>query len=135
MTTLVQVLESPELSALFWPTLEGLVRDMAVRRVTTSLVLNHVALEAGLEVSKDEIFDAINNEARANPGREKVVFDYYRTDPQAQGRIKAEVLAEKTIDHILSKVQLTERRVPRGEFLFQCACEGLVDERRKAKPA
>ena len=51
------------------------------------------------------------NEAKRYPGQEKAVFDYYLKNKQAVEALKAPVMEEKIVDHILSKVQIVDKTV------------------------
>ena len=43
--------------------------------------------------------------------------DYYRKNPRALAEIRAPLFEEKVVDHIISQVKLTDRKVSRDELL------------------
>jgi len=53
---------------------------------------------------------------RQYPGEEKQVYDFFRNNPQMMAQIQAPLFEDKVIDHILSKAQVTERKVSREEL-------------------
>ena len=55
--------------------------------------------------------------ARAYPGQEKQVWEYYQKNPEATGRSpRADLFEEKVIDKILSDAKVTERKVAKDEL-------------------
>ena len=93
-------------------------RRIAERRVRLGLVLAEVGQEAKVQVSDDEVTQALLERARQFPGQEKAVWDYYRNNPEALAQLRAPVFEEKVVDHIVSKANVTERVVSK-EDLFK----------------
>jgi len=46
-----------------------------------------------------------------------MVWDYYRKNPGALAGIRAPLFEEKVVDHIISRVKLTDRKVSKDELL------------------
>ena len=46
-----------------------------------------------------------------------MVWEYYRKNPGALAGIRAPLFEEKVVDHIISQVKLTDRKVSRDELL------------------
>ena len=86
-------------------------KDIACRRVKLGLVLSEVGMQEKIQIAPDDINKAIMNEAKKYPGQEKAVFDFYLKNKNAVEALKAPVMEEKIVDHILSKVQLTDKIV------------------------
>ncbi len=86
-------------------------KEIASRRVKLGLVLSEVGMQEKIQIAPDDINKAIANEARKYPGQEKAVFDFYLKNKNAVEALKAPVMEEKIVDHILSKVQLTDKIV------------------------
>ena len=57
--------------------------------------------------------------ARQFPGQEKMVWDFYRQNPQALAEIRAPLFEDKVVDHILAGVKVTEKTVTREELMKQ----------------
>lgn len=86
-------------------------KDIANRRVKLGLLLSEVGVAEKIQIAPDDINKAIMNEAKRYPGQEKAVFDYYLKNKQAVEALKAPVMEEKIVDHILSKVQIVDKTV------------------------
>jgi trigger factor len=90
---------------------------IAERRVRLGLLLAEIGARADIKVSDEEVGQALAQRARAFPGQEKIVWDYYRKNPHALAEIRAPLFEEKVVDHIISRVELTDRKVSRDELL------------------
>ncbi|MDB5508329.1 MAG: trigger factor [Hyphomicrobiales bacterium] len=97
-------------------------RRIAERRVRLGLVLAEVGQEANVQVTDDEVTQALLERARQFPGQEKAVWDYYRKNPEALAQLRAPVFEEKVVDHIVSKANVTERVVSKDD-LFKIEAE------------
>ena len=105
-------------------------KEIAARRVKLGLLLSEVGLNAKLNITPEDINNAIINEAKKYPGQEKAVFDYYLKNKEAVEALKAPVFEEKIVDYVLGQVKLNEKVVPVEELYS-------FDEEKKAekKPA
>ena len=108
-------------------------QKVAERRVRLGLVLGDVGEQNSIEVTQDELRQALLNEARQYPGHEKFVYEYYEKTPGAIAQLRAPIFEDKTVDLILSKANVTERKVPVSELT--APMEGDEDELDAAKPA
>ncbi len=91
-------------------------RRIAERRVRLGLVLAEVGQSANVQVSDDEVTQALLERARQFPGQEKMVWDYYRNNPEALAQLRAPVFEEKVVDHIVSMAKVTEQTVSKDEL-------------------
>ncbi|BBF93638.1 trigger factor [Blastochloris tepida] len=91
-------------------------RKIAERRVRLGLVLAELGQKADIKVTDDEVTRALVERARSFPGQEQQVWDYYRKNPNALASLRAPIFEEKVVDHLLSLVQLTEKRVTKDEL-------------------
>jgi len=105
---------------------------IAERRVRLGLLLAEIGEKAGVKVSDEEVSQALIERARSFPGQEKIVWDYYRKNPQALAEIKAPLFEEKTVDHIIALVKVTERQVSKDELLKMTDEEALEAEEEAA---
>ncbi len=90
---------------------------IAERRVRLGLLLAEIGARADIKVSDEEVSQALAQRARAFPGQEKIVWDYYRKNPGAMAEIRAPLFEEKVVDHIISQVKLSDRKVSKDELL------------------
>lgn len=86
-------------------------KEIAERRVKLGLVLSEVGAQEKVQITSDDLNKAVMNEARRYPGQEKAVFDFYLKNKKAIEALKAPVMEEKIVDVILSKTQITEKKV------------------------
>ena len=56
-------------------------------------------------------------EARRFPGQERRVVEYYRNQPGAIDGLRAPIIENKVIDHILGLAKVSERPVPAKELV------------------
>jgi trigger factor len=92
-------------------------RRIAERRVRLGLLLAEVGAKAEVKVTDEEMTGALVARARAYPGQEKQIWDYYRNNSQALAELRAPIYEEKVVDHILALAKVDERRVTREELM------------------
>ena len=86
-------------------------QDIAERRIRLGLLLAEVAQKNNISVVQTELRNALMTEARRFPGQEKAVFDYYTKTQGAMERLRAPLLEEKVIDHILAQAKVSEKKI------------------------
>lgn len=86
-------------------------RAIAERRIRLGLLLAEVAQRNKIEVSQGELRNAMIAEARRFPGQEKAVIDYYTQTKGAIERLRAPLLEDKVVDHILGQTKITEKKI------------------------
>ncbi|MCP8938501.1 trigger factor [Alsobacter sp. SYSU M60028] len=113
---------------------------IAARRVRLGLVLAEIGEQAKVQISDDELTQALVERARQFPGQEKMVWDFYRKNPQALAELRAPLFEEKVVDHILATATVTDKTVSKEELLDESdgeskpAAEASAEEPKKAKP-
>ena len=91
-------------------------RRIAERRVRLGLVLAEVGQSANVQITDDEMTQALLERARQFPGQEKMVWDYYRNNPEALQQLRAPVFEEKVVDHIVALAKVTDKTVSKDEL-------------------
>ena len=91
---------------------------IADRRVRLGLVLSDIGEKNKITVTDDEVGRAVIERARQMPGREKEVWDYYRSNANALAQLRAPIYEDKVVDFILELANVTEMKVAR-EDLFK----------------
>ncbi|MCL2469532.1 MAG: trigger factor [Alphaproteobacteria bacterium] len=86
-------------------------RAIAARRVKLGLLLAHVAELNKIEVSQNELRQAIMEQARRYPGQEQAVIEYFAKSQGAIEQLRAPILEDKVIDFILDKASITEKAI------------------------
>ncbi len=105
-------------------------RRISERRVRLGLVLAKMGEDANVQISDDEVTQALVERARQFPGQERMVWEYYTKNPQAMAEIRAPLFEEKVVDLLLAQVEITDQKVSRDELFADEDDEGSV----KAKP-
>jgi trigger factor len=85
--------------------------------VRLGLVLAEIGESAKVQISDEELSAALVERARQFPGQEKMVWDFYRKNPQALAEIRAPLFEDKVVDHILASATVTEKAVSKEELL------------------
>jgi trigger factor len=91
-------------------------RKIADRRVRLGLVLSEIGEKNKITVSDDEVSRAVIERARSMPGREKEVWDFYRSNPQALAQLRAPIYEDKVVDFILELANVTEKKVSKDDL-------------------
>ncbi|MBX5081314.1 trigger factor [Rhizobium lentis] len=108
-------------------------KTLAERRVRLGLVLSEIGEKAGVEVTEDEMQRAIYDQLRQYPGQEKQILEFFRSQPGAAASIRAPIFEEKVIDHLLTEIDVTDKKVTKEELLAEEEGEAKA-ETKKAAP-
>lgn len=111
-------------------------RAIAERRVRLGLVLAEIGRRNKLEVSDQEVAQAISAQARNFPGQERQIFEAYQRNPQMVAQVRAPLYEEKVVDYILELVKVTNETVTRDElFTDEDAPAPKAKKAKKSKAA
>jgi trigger factor len=91
-------------------------RKIADRRVRLGLVLSEIGEKNKITVTDEEVSRAVIERARQMPGREKEVWDYYRSNANALAQLRAPIYEDKVVDFILELADVTEKKVTREDL-------------------
>ena len=101
---------------------------IAQRRVRLGLVIGDIGERFGVQVDQNELREAIVQQARRFPGQEQQVYEYFEKTPGAINQLRAPIFEEKVVDLLLSKVNVTDRKVSKDELL-----RAIEDEEAEAE--
>ena len=101
-------------------------RKLAERRVRLGLLLAELGQRAEVEVTDQEMTQAIMGQARQYPGQEREFFEFVQQNQQMQQQIRAPLFEDKVIDYVLELAEVTETEVSKDEL--QKAVETLEDD-------
>lgn len=100
-------------------------RALAERRVRLGLLLAEIGEKAGVTISDDEMQRALFETIRRFPGdQQQKVYDFYRNNPDALSSIRAPLFEEKVIDHLLTQIDVTDKKVSREELMAEDEAPG-----------
>jgi trigger factor len=84
---------------------------VAERRIRLGLLLAEIGRNNNINVSQEELNQALMQEARRHPGYERQVLDYYRKNPDVLGNLRAPIFEDKVVDFIIELAKPSEREV------------------------
>ena len=95
--------------------------------------------KAKVEVSENEVTEAVLERARQFAGQERAVWDFYRKNPQALAELRAPIFEDKVVDHILATASVTDKTVSKDALMDEGeeeeASKTATAESRKAETA
>ena len=98
--------------------LEKDYRKIAERRVRLGLVLAEMGQKEEIQISNEELQQAMISEARRYPGQEQQVIEFYQKNPEAIAQLRAPIFEEKVVDLIIEKATVTDKKVKK-DVLFE----------------
>jgi len=99
-------------------------RKIAERRVRLGLVLGEIGDKGKIEVTQDELRNALFEQARRFPGQERMVYEYFEKTPGAVSQLRAPIFEEKVVDHIAAQAKVVDKKVGHEELLKPMEDEG-----------
>ncbi len=99
-------------------------RKIAERRVRLGLLIGEIGDKNKIEVTQDELRDALIQQARQFQGQEQKVFEFYQKNPQALAEIRAPIFEDKVVDFILELAKPADQAVDKKELLKPEADDG-----------
>lgn len=91
-------------------------RKIAERRVRLGLVLAEMGQKEEIEITNEELQQAMVAEARRYPGQEQQVIEFYQKNPQAIAQLRAPIFEEKVVDLIIEKATVKDKKVKKDEL-------------------
>jgi trigger factor len=91
-------------------------RRIAERRVRLGLLLSEVGRRNSIDVTQEELQQAVMNEIQRYPGQEQQVLEYYQNNQDALAALRGPVFEDKVIDYILELANVTETELSPEEF-------------------
>jgi trigger factor len=89
-------------------TLKADYRAIAERRIRLGLLLSEIGRTNNIQVSNEELGQAMRREASRYPGQEKQVIEFFQKNQQAVESLRAPIFEEKVVDFVLELAKVTE---------------------------
>jgi len=105
-------------------------RQIAERRVRLGLLLSEVGRRNNIDVTQEELQQAVMNEIQRYPGQEQQVLEYYQNNQDALAALRGPVFEDKVIDYILELANVTETEL--SPEAFRERMQGQQDDRAAA---
>ena len=91
-------------------------REIAERRVRLGLVLAEIGRVNNVQITEQEVQQALIQEARQYPGQEREVIEFFQKNPNAMAQLRAPIYEDKVVDYILGEADVTDTPVSREEL-------------------
>ena len=110
-------------------------RKIAERRVRLGLVLAEIGRANNVQVSDQELGEAMRAEAMKYGPQAQQVFDLFRQNPNAQAQLRAPIFEDKVVDLIVEKAKVKDTKVSKDDLMKDDEMpEGYGDD-EAAEPA
>lgn len=92
-------------------------RKIAERRVRLGLVLAEIGRANNVQVTDQELANAMRNEAMRYGAQAQQVFDLLRNNQNAQAQIRAPLFEDKVVDLVIEKAKVKDKKVSKDDLL------------------
>ena len=92
-------------------------RKIAERRVRLGLVLAEIGRTNEVQVTEQELLEAMRAEAMRYGQQAQQIFDMFRQNPNMQAQLRAPIFEDKVVDLIVAKATVTDEKVSKEELL------------------
>ena len=100
--------------------------SLADRRVRLGLLLAEMGQKAEIQVTDAEMTQAMMNQARQYPGKEREFFEFVQQNQQMQQQMRAPLFEDKVVDYVFELAKVTDKVITKDEL--QKAVEALEEE-------
>jgi trigger factor len=107
--------------------------SIAERRVRTGLVLAEVGANNEIQVTQEELNQALMQRVQQFPGQEQQVFEYFQKNPEALAQIRAPLFEDKVVDFICELAQVSDRKVSLEELMVEPGSDDDAKPKATAK--
>ncbi|WP_372786270.1 trigger factor [Phenylobacterium sp.] len=92
-------------------------RKIAERRVRLGLVLAEIGRANNVQVTEQELGEAMRTEAMKYGPQAQQVFDLFRQNPNAQAQLRAPIFEDKVVDLIVGKAKVKDQKVSKDDLM------------------
>jgi trigger factor len=92
-------------------------RKIAERRVRLGLVLAEIGRANNVQVTDQELGEAMRAEAMKYGPQAQQVFDLFRQNPNAQAQLRAPIFEDKVVDLIVEKAKVKNQKVSKDDLM------------------
>lgn len=89
---------------------------LAERRVRLGLLLAELGNKNNVEVTEQEIQQAMFQQASQYPGQEREFFEFMQKNEQAQQQMRAPIYEDKVVDFIIELAEVSDKTVSKDEL-------------------
>ncbi len=91
-------------------------KSLAARRVRLGLLLAELGRKEKVEVTDQEMTQAVLSQARQYPGQERAFFEYVQKNPGVQQQMRAPIFEDKVVDFIFAGAKVAEKTVTKDKL-------------------
>lgn len=91
-------------------------KKLAERRVRLGLLLAEIGQKAEVQVSDQEMTQAVLRAARQYPGQERAFFEFVQQNQAVQQQLRAPIFEDKVVDHIAEQAGVEEKQVSKEDL-------------------
>lgn len=91
-------------------------KKLAERRVRLGLLLAEIGQKAEVNVTDQEMTQAVMQAARQYPGQERAFFEFVQQNQQVQQQLRAPIFEDKVVDHIAEQAKVKDKKVTKEEL-------------------
>jgi trigger factor len=92
-------------------------RKISERRVRLGLVLAEIGRANNVQVTEQELGEAMRAEAMKYGPQAQQVFDLFRQNPNAQAQLRAPIFEDKVVDLIVEKAKVKDTKVSKDDLM------------------
>ena len=97
--------------------LQAEYRKIAERRVRLGLVLAEIGRANNVQVTDQELTEAMRQEAMRYGAQAQQIFDLFRQNPNAQAQLRAPIFEDKVVDLIVGKAKVKDQKVTKDDLM------------------
>ena len=110
-------------------------RKIAERRVRLGLVLAEIGRANNVQVTEQELGEAMRTEAMKYGPQAQQVFDLFRQNPNAQAQLRAPIFEDKVVDLIVEKAKVKDTKVSKDDLMKDDDLPAGYGDGEEPKPA
>jgi trigger factor len=92
-------------------------RKIAERRVRLGLILAEIGRANNVQVTDQELGEAMRTEAMKYGPQAQQIFDLFRQNPNAQAQLRAPIFEDKVVDLIVEKAKVKDTKVSKEDLM------------------
>jgi trigger factor len=94
-------------------------RKIAERRVRLGLVLAEIGRANNVQVTDQELAEAMRREAMRYGAQAQQIFDLFRQNANAQAQLRAPIFEDKVVDLIVGKAKVKDKKVSKDDLMAE----------------
>ena len=91
------------------------IERKAIKRIKTGLILNEFGEQNKINVTEQEMQTEIQKQLRMMPGQEKMLQEYYQSNPAVLGNLRGQLYEEKILKEIKSKAKPNVKEISKDQ--------------------